>query len=353
MTDTHQRLRTLDPDQDNRLYQTLLESTLAIPFRIDWATKKYTYIGPQIEALLGWTPESWATVDDWAARIHPDEREQTVSRCVQLCLAGVDHDADYRAQTKDNGFVWVREVVHVMCDEQGQPTALIGFTFDITEQKKSEQLRAELEEQKLHNARLQERLSLTHDLHDGLGGSLVHMIATVEQGNGPLARPQVLSMLKLIRSDLRQTIDSNSSEQIRVPGSQREWLAPLRYRFNNLFDDLDVNCDWEFEEQWRTPPNALQYLAMTRLIEEAMTNIIKHSQARNVRLSFEQPEADKLVLQIQDDGVGSNVSAVDASGLGIGMRSMSVRMARVGGVLSIESAPGRTMLTARLALGAA
>ena len=249
--------------------------------------------------------------------------------------------------------MWVREVVHVMCDEQGQPTALIGFTFDITEQKKSEQLRAELEEQKLHNARLQERLSLTHDLHDGLGGSLVHMIATVEQGNGPLARPQVLSMLKLIRSDLRQTIDSNSSEQIRVPGSQREWLAPLRYRFNNLFDDLDVNCDWEFEEQWRTPPNALQYLAMTRLIEEAMTNIIKHSQARNVRLSFEQPEADELVLQIQDDGVGFNVSAVDASGLGIGMRSMSVRMARVGGVLSIESAPGRTMLTARLALGAA
>ena len=100
MTDTHQRLRTLDPDQDNRLYQTLLESTLAIPFRIDWATKKYTYIGPQIEALLGWTPESWATVDDWAARIHPDEREQTVSRCVQLCLAGVDHDADYRRRPR-------------------------------------------------------------------------------------------------------------------------------------------------------------------------------------------------------------------------------------------------------------
>ena len=39
-----------DPDT----YRTLLESTKAIPWRIDWATMQFTYIGPQIEALLGW-----------------------------------------------------------------------------------------------------------------------------------------------------------------------------------------------------------------------------------------------------------------------------------------------------------
>lgn len=350
MLNTPPRSRTLEPDTDNGLYQTLLESTLAIPFRIDWATKKYTYIGPQIEALLGWSPESWQTVDDWMARIHPQEREQTVSRCVELSLAGVDHDAEYRAQTKDNRFIWVREVVHVLCDEHGQTTALIGFTFDITEQKKSEQLHAELEAQKLTNVRLQERLNLTQDLHDGLGGALVHMIASVEQGTGELARSQVLSMLKLIRNDLRQTIDSNSSAQVRVPGRPQEWLAPLRHRFNNLFDSLDVTCDWQFAQDWRTRPNAHQYLAMTRLIEEALTNVLKHSQARHVRLSFQQPEPDGLVLEIEDDGVGFDVAQVNASGLGIGMRSMSVRIARVGGVLNIDSRPGRTVLTARLTL---
>ena len=350
MNDALPRLRTLEPDTDNGLYQTLLESTLAIPFRIDWATKKYTYVGPQIEALLGWSPESWQTVDDWVARMHPDEREQTVTRCVELSIAGVDHDAEYRALTSDNRFVWVREVVHVLCDEHGQTTALIGFTFDITEHKKSEQLRAELEAQKLFNVRLQERLSLTQDLHDGLGGALVHMITSVEQGGGALTRPQVLSMLKLIRNDLRQTIDSNSSAQVRVPASPQEWLAPLRQRFNNLFDALDVTCHWQFAQSWRTPPNANQYLAMTRLIEEALTNVIKHSQARHVRLSFEQAKPDELVLEIEDDGVGFDVPAVNASGLGIGMRSMSMRIARVGGALTIDSRPGRTALTARLAL---
>ena len=348
MVDSFKRLRTLEPDSSNALYQTLLESTLAIPFKIDWASKKYTYVGPQIESLLGWSVESWQTVDDWAARIHSDERDETVNRCVELCLAGVDHEAEYRALTKDNGFVWVREVVHVLCDEQGQPTALVGFTFDISVHKKAEQFRAELEER---NVRLQERLSLTQDLHDGLGGVLVHMIASVEQGSGELARSQVLSMLKLLRNDLRQTIDSNTSAQVRVPASPQEWLAPLRSRFSNLFDALNITCTWEFAQAWQTTPNTLQYMAMTRLIEEAMTNVIKHSQARHVRLSLEQLKPDELVLEIEDDGVGFDVAAINASSLGLGMRSMSVRIARVGGLLVIDSKPGRTHLTARLLLG--
>lgn len=349
MLDTLTRLRTLEPNTDNGLYQTLLESTLAIPFRIDWASKKYTYVGPQIEPLLGWSPESWQTVDDWVARIHPDDRERTVTRCVELSIAGVDHEAEYRALTSDNSFIWVREVVHVLSDEHGQTSALIGFTFDISKQKKSEQM---LEAQKLSNVRLQERLNLTHDLHDGLGGALVHMIALVEQGNEVLAKPQVLSMLKLIRNDLRQSIDSNASDQVRVSSTPQEWLAPLRRRFNDLFEALNIHGNWQFPPRWNTPPSAAQYLALTRLIEEALTNVIKHSQARQVRLTLAQPTPDALLLTIEDDGVGFDVQAVEASGLGIGMRSMAVRVARVGGQLGIASQPGRTALTARVTLAA-
>ncbi|WP_268608536.1 hypothetical protein, partial [Escherichia coli] len=40
---------------DNAVYRTLLESTKAIPWKIDSSTMKFAYIGPQIEALLGWT----------------------------------------------------------------------------------------------------------------------------------------------------------------------------------------------------------------------------------------------------------------------------------------------------------
>lgn len=124
---------------DNAVYRTLLESTKAIPWKIDWATMKFAYIGPQIEALLGWSPESWASVEDWAMRMHPEDREYVVNFCVTQSQAGIDHEADYRALTKDNGYVWIRDVVHVVRNDRGETEALIGFMFDITERKKTEE----------------------------------------------------------------------------------------------------------------------------------------------------------------------------------------------------------------------
>ncbi|CAB3722608.1 sensor domain-containing diguanylate cyclase [Achromobacter piechaudii] len=124
---------------DNAVYRTLLESTKAIPWKIDWATMKFAYIGPQIETLLGWSADSWVSVEDWAMRMHPEDREYVVNFCVTQSQAGVDHEADYRALTKDNGYVWIRDVVHVVRKDNGEVDALIGFMFDITERKKTEE----------------------------------------------------------------------------------------------------------------------------------------------------------------------------------------------------------------------
>lgn len=124
---------------DSAVYRTLLESTKAIPWKLDWATMKFAYIGPQIEALLGWSADSWVSVEDWAMRMHPEDREYVVNFCVTQSQAGIDHEADYRALTKDNGYVWIRDVVHVVRNDQGEAESLIGFMFDITERKKTEE----------------------------------------------------------------------------------------------------------------------------------------------------------------------------------------------------------------------
>jgi diguanylate cyclase (GGDEF)-like protein/PAS domain S-box-containing protein len=133
-------MRDVSPlSDDNAVYRTLLESTKAIPWKIDWATMKFAYIGPQIESLLGWSVDSWVSVEDWAMRMHPEDREYVVNFCVTQSQAGVDHEADYRALTKDNGYVWIRDVVHVVRTDNGEVDSLIGFMFDITERKKTEE----------------------------------------------------------------------------------------------------------------------------------------------------------------------------------------------------------------------
>lgn len=128
-----------DFSNDSASYKTLLESTLAIPWKIDWASKQYAYVGPQIETLLGWPQDSWKSVNDWAERMHPDERDAVVNFCVAQSEAGIDHEADYRALTRDNGYVWIREVVHIERNDRGEVESLIGFMFDITERKKNEE----------------------------------------------------------------------------------------------------------------------------------------------------------------------------------------------------------------------
>lgn len=135
------------PPHDSDTYKTLLESTKAIPWKIDWASKQFTYIGPQIEPLLGWSPESWKSVEDWVTRIHEEDRERVFNFCVQQSLQGLDHEADYRALAADGSFVWIRDVVHVLRTPTGEPEALIGFMFDISERKQTEQQLLDLQKQ--------------------------------------------------------------------------------------------------------------------------------------------------------------------------------------------------------------
>lgn len=146
-------------DNDWAVYKTLLESTKAIPWKIDWASMRFAYIGPQIEALLGWEQGSWLTVEDWAARMHDEDRDRVVGFCVAQSKAGVDHEADYRALTRAGSYVWIRDVVHVVRKENGEVDCMIGFMFDISERKKAEEKLLLLQKEL-------EQLSLT----DGLTG---------------------------------------------------------------------------------------------------------------------------------------------------------------------------------------
>ncbi|MDR6917177.1 diguanylate cyclase (GGDEF)-like protein/PAS domain S-box-containing protein [Pseudomonas sp. 3296] len=149
-------MSSVEPDSD--VYKTLLESTNAIPWRIDWKTMTFSYIGPQIEALLGWKQDSWVTVNDWVERMHPDDRDYVVEFCVSQSRAGVDHEADYRALTQQGDYVWIRDVVHVV-RKDGEVEALVGFMFDISERKKTEE----------HLSRLQKQLE-EYSFQDGLTG---------------------------------------------------------------------------------------------------------------------------------------------------------------------------------------
>jgi PAS domain S-box-containing protein len=207
-------------DSDNAVYRTLLESTLAIPWKIDWATMQFAYIGPQIESLLGWSQNSWLTAEDWATRMHPEDRDYVVNFCIAQSKAGVDHEADYRALTKNNSYVWIRDVVHVVRNENGEIDSLIGFMFDISERKKTEEKLISLQKElgaltqadlalakqralQLHQQRLEQSqflAMLTHELKTPL--SLIQLVL-----GSQVPGPELIAYAKRAAQDMNDVIE--------------------------------------------------------------------------------------------------------------------------------------------------
>ncbi|GAD24719.1 ATP-binding protein [Acidovorax sp. MR-S7] len=208
----------------------------------------------------------------------------------------------------------------------------------------------------LENAKLQERMQLAHDLHDGLGAGLVRGMALLEQAREPLSNERTLSLLKSLRDDLRQVIDHGSSAGAAVPETPVQWAAPLRHRFTRILDEMEVPSEWRIATQWQGTleeggrPSALQCLLLTRLVEEALSNVIKHSQARRVCVECAQPLPGMFAVRVEDDGVGFDVQAVQRAGQSVGMRSMAARAERMGAAFTVESRPGATVVSVVLLL---
>lgn len=197
------------------------------------------------------------------------------------------------------------------------------------------------------NIRLNERLRLTHDLHDSMGSSLMRSIILTEQARN-LRPEQFLSMLRELRNDLRQVIDGSSASAADHASTPAEWIAPLRRRFVGLLDELGMHYHWQLPEQWPCRIEPTHLLALTRFLEEALINALKHSRGSRLEIVMQPLPGHALSLSVSDNGQGFDVQDVHAQGCGIGMHSMRMRIERIGGTLTIQSGPEGTSVTVSL-----
>ena len=123
-------------------YRTLVEQIPAVTY-IDRATDgpdQPLYTSPQIEQMLGYTPEEWLGGRLWPDRLHPDDRERVLAADERF-EAGTEErfSEEYRLLAKDGRVVWVREEAVALKDEVGDPLYWQGVIFDITERREAEE----------------------------------------------------------------------------------------------------------------------------------------------------------------------------------------------------------------------
>lgn len=229
----------------------------------------------------------------------------------------------------------------------------LGISRDITERKQAEEALKESEKQlralstQLLRAQETERKRISRELHDELGQSLTVMklrLDFIEKNllphqtslkqeceDGVQYVDQVIENIRRLSRDLSPTIleDFGLSAALR-------WLInnfAKRYNMKVMMDMIDI-------DSLLPPPS---HVVVYRTVQEALTNIGKHSRAKNVSISV-CGNGGSILFSIEDDGIGFDERLMDAKGpegRGLGLETMKGRGQMVGGALTIWSQEGK------------
>jgi PAS domain S-box-containing protein len=124
-----------------RRFRTLVEQLPAITYTDDVKQLGHTiYISPQVETLLGYTPEQWmdGELEFWLTRILPEDRERALAEFDRCFREGQPVQSEYRMLAKDGRVVWFHDRATRLSDSAGQPDTIQGVMIDITERKQVE-----------------------------------------------------------------------------------------------------------------------------------------------------------------------------------------------------------------------
>jgi protein-histidine pros-kinase len=203
----------------------------------------------------------------------------------------------------------------------------------------------------LQNVQEEERARLSRGLHDELGGILLaaRMDVTWMERHGPGATAEVRQRLERLRQVLDQGIDLKRRvvEELRPTLlDTMGLLAALRWQSEETCGRANLRCTERFPEQELRLSRA-GAIALFRVVQEALVNVVKHARASEVQIAFEVTN-DEVVVTVQDNGVGATDVARSRSH---GIAGMRHRMHVLGGQLDVSRGPnGGTTVRATVPL---
>jgi len=190
--------------------------------------------------------------------------------------------------------------------------------------------------------RAQEKEAMLRDLHDGIGSvtTNIRMLAELGKRDEKRAVESLATIAELSSegiSELRTFIQSLDENQVDWPLLSAE----LRRFGGQLIESqgMQFQLDAELSEN-APPPTGAVTLALLRIFREALTNIVKHARAKEVRARLTIAPT-RLTLSVRDDGSGGGVS--EGLNTGRGLRNMRARAEELGGQFAFERAEGTTV----------
>jgi len=327
-------------------------ATHAMVYDLDLRTKRVISLNGLYELLGYGADETDHSFGWWDRQIHPDD----VAKCkaaYEWMLHGSEvFSLQYRVIHKDGRTLNVEDNAAAVRDADGTLVRVVGTVVDITRRKQIEsQLRAL--SARVHTTAERERLRIARELHDQLGSVLTGMKMDFDwivrkQGKGESGN------ISLVQ-DAIKTIDSTIGLVRRIATDLRPEMldsiglsAAIEWHATQFQRRTGIPCAVQVTEGL-FGLSSDQKIAVFRIFQEALTNIARHSQAKNAVIVLARGE-DSAILSIGDDGIGFNPE-MRASAQNLGVAGMRERALLLGADLKIASSPGSgTTVTLRMPL---
>jgi diguanylate cyclase (GGDEF)-like protein/PAS domain S-box-containing protein len=127
-------------EEAERRYRSLLENLPSITYRAGLGyAGGWEYISPQVEEVLGYTPEEWMSDPDfWERQMHPDDLDRVINEENRCIDEGIGLDVEYRLFHRNGDIVWIRDRASVGESDAGRQM-VEGLLSDVTDRKRAEE----------------------------------------------------------------------------------------------------------------------------------------------------------------------------------------------------------------------
>ena len=330
--DISERKRTEEAlNQSEQLYRSVVEQAAENIFLVDAGTKRVLESNAALQVSLGYTAEELKGMTLY--EIVAGDRESVDRNAERIMREGSLNVGERQYRRKDGSLADVE--VNVSAVTYGGGRVMCVVAHDVTERKRAERALEEIREA--------ERNRIACELHDGTLQDIVYalqeiQIAQVAPGDGDPALADAAEALRRSVEGLRGAIFELRLDDTlgRSFVSSLQDLVDLNRRMARGRYEIELVV----EEGFPAVPSGRTGRELTRIVQEALTNVRRHAEATRVRvrLGLEDDDDDVAVVEVSDDGRGFSVEDEEA---GVGRYSMRTRATEVGGELEVESEPGR------------
>lgn len=268
---------------------------------------------------------------------HPKEFMRDLWRTV---AQGKVWKGEIKNKAKNGTFYWVDTTIVPFLNDKGKPYQYVAIRYEITQRKEAEEIIKQLP-QRIIQAQEHESNRIARDLHDDLGQSLATLKMLIQSSWLTASDEGAVNELdqKKIIEYLNGIIEKSRNLAARLRPSSFEMFglkAALRSMFKDIHGRQRIKITFR-----HCALEGLRFKAETinvfRIIQEALTNILKHAKASEVKVLISRTKQG-LRIVIKDNGKGFDVGSLSC---GLGLVTMRERANLLGGVIDIVSKPSQ------------